>query len=134
MLLDVSASPITLPHAGYDLVYYERENPLFVISLDWVIVEVGPTASGPWTTVFYWGDNVHDAHTNMPVGYVSDGDGEADNEQIPISILYGSTYPTGIALDLDLLGMTGTHSFVRISSPLGGDNDPAEVDAVEVLP
>jgi hypothetical protein len=105
-----------------------------MISLDWVIVEVSPTGqSGTWTRIFYWGDHVHDAHTNIPIGYVADADGEADNEEIPLGLLFGSPIQTGIAIDVDLVAAAGAYQFVRIYSPLGGDNDPSEVDAVQLL-
>jgi hypothetical protein len=123
-----------MPHAGYDLVYYERENPVGAISLDWVIVEIGNCSSGSWYPVFNWYDNVLDSNTNIAAaGY---GIGEQDNKVIPVGVLYGSSpYQTGIAIDVDAVAPPpGLYNCVRISSPFGGDNDAAEVDAVEVLP
>ena len=118
------------------MVYYERENPngSSQIMLDWVIVEIAISPSGPWYPVFNWYDNVPDNNTN--VGQSIYGSGEQDNKSIPFSALYGSPpYQTGIAIDIDALALPpGTYTSVRIRSPLGGDNDPAEVDAVEVLP
>lgn len=120
---------------SYDLVYYERENPVGSISLDWVIVEIGNCSTGSWHTVFNWYDNVLDGNTNIAVaGY---GVGEQDNKIIPLSALYGSTpYKTGIEIDVDAVRPSPgvVYNCVRISSPLGGDNDAAEVDAVQVLP
>jgi hypothetical protein len=140
MIVNLGANPITvnptLPHAGYDVIYYERENPAGSnqIMMDWVIVEIATSSSGPWYPIFNWYDNVIDSNTN--VGQSIYGAGELDNEAIPDSVLYGSLpYKTGIAIDVDMVAPPpGVYSWVRISSPLGGDNDPAEVDAVEVLP
>jgi hypothetical protein len=123
-----------MPHAGYDLVYYERENPAGSIMLDWVIVEIGKSSSGPWYPVFNWYDGALDSNTNIAaMGY---GSPEQDNMLIPVSVLYGSPpYQTGIEIDVDAVAPPpGLYNWVRISSPIGGDNDPAEVDAVEVLP
>jgi hypothetical protein len=102
--------------------------------LDWVIVDIATSPSGPWYPVFNWYDNILDSNTN--VGLSSYGFGELDNESIPFSVLYGpASYRTGIAIDVDpVAAPPGVYSWVRIRSPLGGDNDPAEVDAVEVLP
>lgn len=120
-----------LPHAGYDLVDYELEQPAGFVSMDWVIIEVGPSANGPWTTVFNWGDDVPDMHSNI-AAYSADG--ELDNELIPTSALYGTTYKTGIALDVDGLLPPGSYQWVRIYSPFGGENDGSHVDAIQVLP
>jgi hypothetical protein len=107
-----------------------------MISLDWVIVEVSKNAGGPWTPVFNWGDNIVDSNTNIgQAGYGAAG--EADNQQIPFSALYGSgSLQTGVAIDVDAVALPGPgiYRWVRIRSPLGGDNDSAEVDAIEVLP
>jgi hypothetical protein len=131
----IAVNPST-SDAAYDMVYYERENPAGSdqIMLDWVIVEIATSSSGPWYPVFNWYDNVVDTNTN--VGQSMYGSGEQDNKPIPFSVLYGSLpYRTGIAIDVDALAPpTGLYSWVRISSPLGGDNDPAEVDAIEILP
>jgi hypothetical protein len=140
IIVNLGASPITVnpsvPHAGYDLVYYERENPVgsSEVMLDWVIVEIGSSPSGPWYPVFNWYDNVVDTNTN--VGQSIYGSGEQDNKSIPFSVLYGSSpYRTGIAIDVDTLAPPpGIYTWVRIRSPLGGDNDPAEVDSIQVLP
>ncbi|HLE27346.1 MAG TPA: hypothetical protein VI793_04465 [Anaerolineales bacterium] len=122
---------ITVPHAGYDLVYYELEEPAGsgAIQMDWVVVEVAGSCGGPWIRVFYWGDGAIDANTNIgALGYTP---GEPDNQIIPMSDLYGTT---GIAIDIDAFAPLGMYGCVRLSVPTGGDNDPAEVDALEVLP
>jgi hypothetical protein len=117
------------------MIYYERENPAgsSEVMLDWVIVEIATSSNGPWYPVFNWYDNVIDTNTN--VGQSVYGYGEQDNKPIPFSVLYGSTpYQTGIAIDVDGIAPPGVYTLLRIRSPLGGDNDPAEVDSVQVLP
>ena len=121
---------VSSPDPAFDLVYYEYENPANHINLDWVIVEIGSSSSGPWTQVFYWGDNNLDGNTN--IGQAGYGAGsEPDNHQIPFADLYGGP---GVAIDVDAMAAPGTYRYVRISAPLGGDNDAAEVDSVETLP
>jgi hypothetical protein len=130
-VLDLGINPIVVPHSGYDLVDYELENPPGVVSMDWVIIDAGPTAGGPWITVFNWGDDVADMNSNL-AAYGADGEG--DNENIPTSAFYGTTYMTGIAIDVDGLLAPGSYQWVRIRSPLGGGNDGSHVDAIQVLP
>jgi hypothetical protein len=107
------------------LVYYEREDPSNpgYIALDWVIVSLGPTASGPWTLIFYWGDGNNGNNGSIqPYHYLT---GEADNELIPFGELY---------LNFGILnGVGGTYRYVLISAP-PGCGDASEVDAIEVLP
>lgn len=117
---------------AFDLIFYEHENPAFTVNLDWVIVEVGSSASGPWYQVFYWGDDIVDANTNIgQLGYGSSG--EPDNQPIPFADLYGGN-SSGVAIDLDAVVPAGSYQWVRITAPLGGANDAAEVDAVDALP
>ena len=103
-----------------------------MINLDWIIVEVGRSSSGPWVQVFNWGDTVLDSNTNIgQAGYGASG--ELDNQPIPFTDLYQGSSP-GIAIDVDAFAPAGNYQWVRISSPLGGDNDPAEVDSIKSLP
>ena len=48
---------MTITNTPPDLVYYEIINPfdIFAIEMDWVVVDIGPTNTGPWITVFDWG-------------------------------------------------------------------------------
>jgi hypothetical protein len=133
MIIHLGSKPV-IQRPGYDLVYYERENPPGMISMNWVIVDVSTSPGGPWTTVFNWGDNIIDSNTNIGVaGYGATG--EADNQQIPLSVLYGSgAFKTGVEIDINGLVPPGVYHWVRISSPAGVNHDPAEVDAIEVLP
>lgn len=131
-------------YGGYDLVYYERENdgdPGYVY-LDWVVVELSMD-NLTWYTVFYWGDDdpINTDNTNV-WEYGRDlkgvpGDGEADNEPIPLADLWPSNttpvYQTGIAIDIRGLVPSGyAYRYLRISCPSGGA-DPAEPDGVERL-
>ncbi len=120
--------------------FYERAVTT-TLALDWVIIDIGMSASGPWYTVFNWGNGSPDYNTEI-ASYSLDADGEVDNELIPTSVLYASpSQPlirTGILIDVDA-NLTprppdGTYQFVRIYSPLDGANDPTEVDAIEILP
>jgi hypothetical protein len=134
LLLDLSAAPLTLPHAGDDLIYYERESPPGFISLDQVLIEVCADAACLTAfPVFNWGDGAADLNTHL--GLLGYGAPEADNQIIPLADLRGTPpYQTGIAIDVDAVAPADVYPWIRITSPLGGANDPTEVDAVEVLP
>lgn len=116
----------------YDLIFFELENPATTVNLDWVIVEVGTSASGPWYPVFYWGDGIVD--TNSNIGQLGYGlGGEPDNQPIPFADLYGGN-SAGVAIDLDAVVPAGSYQWVRFTAPLGGANDAAEIDSVDALP
>jgi hypothetical protein len=106
------------------LVYYEVENPSDPgnIALDWVIVSVSANSTGPWTLIFYWGDTNSGNNGNVPAVYYPP---ENDNQRISFGELYNQT---GIRINVG-----GTYRYVLIESP-PGCGDPAQVDAVEVLP
>lgn len=102
--------------------------------MDHVTVEIAKDCtSGPWFMVFNWGDGTIDANTN--IGALGYSPGEPDNGPIPKSVLFGTApLNTGIAIDVDIPSVPiGNYGCVRLSAPAGGDNDPAEVDALEVL-
>ena len=103
--------------------------------MDHVTVEIAKDCtSGPWFMVFNWGDGTIDANTN--IGALGYSPGEPDNQMIPMSVLSGTApFNTGIAIDVDALPIPLPENYgcVRLSAPAGGDNDPAEVDALEVL-
>jgi hypothetical protein len=140
-LLGHSPIDLSVPDLAYDLVFYERRLPppdSQVIELDWVSVEIGPGPSGAcdtsaWYTSFNWGDGVV-----INNGHLGNLYPEIDNQTIPLSALWG-TLPlqTGIAIDLDsaALGIPpGIYPCIRIISPFNfPDNDPSEVDALEIL-
>ena len=147
LILDLPAlgfNPIDLsvPDSSYDMVFYERRLPppdSVVIELDWVSIEIGtgPTgacATGDWYFGFNWGDMIV---TNN--GHLGNLYPEIDNQQIPTDILWGNPpLQTGIAIDLDnsSLGIpSGLYPCIRIISPFNyPDNDPSEIDALEILP
>ena len=142
-LPELGYAPIDLsvPDSAYDLVFYERKLPpqdRDLIELDWVNVAVGPGPSGScatsdWYIGFNWGDGVV---TNN--GHLGNSFPEIDNQEIPLSALWG-VYPlqTGVAIDLDSLSLDippGMYPCIRIISPFNyPDNDPSEVDALEIL-
>jgi hypothetical protein len=129
-IIDLGASPITT-HPDYDFVYYEFENPPGFVTMDWVIVQVGADSSGPWHTVFYWGDGLPDTNTNLAGLSLP----ENDNRPIPTTELYGSApYISGITIDVDQRAPAGVYQYLRLLSPFGGDNDGAQVDAIQFLP
>ena len=119
----------------FDFVQYEWAVGANIM-MDWVITEVGTGPSGScatstWYTILNWGDG---SVSNN--GIIGGAYPENDNEVIPQSALYlGST--TGIAIDIDdpaLSVPAGIYYCVRFSAPLGGGNDPGEVDSIEILP
>ena len=105
------------------------QNPPGFITVDWVIIEISTDGSN-WIEVFNWGDS--DPANN---GMIGNPGSEPDNYVLPLSALYnGNT--TGIAIDADAFVSSGprTFQYIRITSPLGGDNDGSEVDSIEILP
>jgi hypothetical protein len=123
-----------MTHAGYDLVYYERDALLPGIYMDSVLVEVctDVTCSVSYP-VFNWGDGAIDANTN--VGAAGYSPGEPDNQTIPESVLYGTPpLQVGITIDVDAAAPAGTYGYLRLSAPGAPLTDGAEVDAIEVLP
>ena len=132
--LNISANPIVVTGAepAFDLVFYELENPANQVNLDWVIIEASINGTDTWVQIFNWGNGILDSNTN--IGQLGHGSsGEPDNYPLLFADLYGGNSP-GIAIDLDALAPPGIYQWVRISSPLGGGNDGAEVDAIQVLP
>ena len=140
--LGYSAIDITVADSAYDLVFYERKLPppdADIIELDWVSVEVGTGPSGscdtsPYYMAFNWGDYIV---TNN--GHLGNSYPEIDNQEIPIADLWGiAPLQTGIAINLDdaALGIPpGQYPCIRVISPFNWpDNDPSEVDALEILP
>jgi hypothetical protein len=129
-IIDLGASPL-ITHAGYDLVYYESENPPDHISLDWVVLQVGTEPGGPWTTVFYWGDDLPDANSNISALSLP----EIDNLPISLTVLSGvEPHVLGLAIDVEQRAPAGTYQYLRIFSPSGEFDDPAQLDAIELLP
>ncbi|HEX9924634.1 MAG TPA: Calx-beta domain-containing protein [Anaerolineae bacterium] len=149
LIVDLGLTVIdtTTSDPAYDLVYYERGQPNpptmtnTFIFMDWIVVQIGPTATGPWYNVFYWGDNIDD--TNSNVNWTALGLAMEDNNvTISTTFLYDGidpVYSTGIAIDVDNSPLSpapppGLYQFVRFLNPSNPTNDPPEIDAIEVLP
>lgn len=123
---------VTGAEPAFDFVFYEFENPSNYMRLDWVIIEASINGVDGWVQIFNWGNGVLDGNSN--IGQLGHGaSGEPDNYEMPFSDLYGGN-STGVAIDLDAVVPPGTYQWIRISSPLGGDGDGAEVDSIEVIP
>jgi hypothetical protein len=117
--------------ADYELVYYERLNGPSIF-VDWVSLEVSQDGIN-WFTVFYFGDGIDDANTNLIPTYA--GSGEPDNYGIPQGPpLYGSPLQTGITIDIDAIVPPGSYPFLRITSLSGGTTESAEIDSIDMLP
>jgi hypothetical protein len=102
--------------------------------MDWVIIFVctDSTCSTEYQ-ILNWGNGGPDSNTNVgAAGYTP---AEADNEPIPAGVLWASgPFQTGVAIDIDALVPDGPYQYIRIYAPLAGDNDPMQVDAIEILP
>jgi hypothetical protein len=128
-----------LPDPDFDLVYYERIAPGFTdrINFDWTILQVGTGPSGAclagdWFDALVWGDD--DITNNGHLGGLIFP--EVDNATVFLVDLFGTLpYQTGIAIDLDALGLSGIYPCLQVFSPINWpDNDAAEVDALQILP
>jgi len=104
-----------------DFVYFEYMLlPADEVLMDWVQVEISADGS-TWFTVFFWGDGVSDANTNV-AGIGPEDDNYSFN---PAStFLYASpsapTIYSGVTIDIDAI--TGspagtTYSWIRITAP-----------------
>jgi len=144
IVLNLGSNPIQVNGSDpdYDLVYYEMEYytlfPSGTIYMDQVIIGISNDPNGnSFFTVFNWGsDGVPDMNSN--VGEIALLTGEADNQEIPFSALYGTDpYQTGIAIDVDNALSNpppGLYQYVVIMSPATGSGDSAQVNAIEVIP
>lgn len=136
LVISLGANPV-VTHDGYDMIYYEvpYDRDTSVVWLDYVIVEVGDSATGPWLQVFNWGDQKFDANTSLGAAGIG-RNGEVNELAIPITVppFYG-TLPraTGIAIDVDAVVPRGTYRFVRISTLPSGCRS-AEADAIQIVP
>jgi uncharacterized repeat protein (TIGR01451 family) len=119
---------------NYDFVFYERyAPPLPSDHIDLDAIEILISSDGStWHTVFYWGGGGADTNTNVDVP-VDSCITEVDNCSIFDTSLYNST---GIAIDIDSLGLSGSYPWIQIVSPqtapFGPDNDgAADIDAIQ---
>lgn len=130
IVFDFGAGQGIIDGSGFDLVLYERENPVGSnrILLDFMTIEVS-TDGATWFTVYNWDGQPGGVSGTNVDGYATDGDGEQDDEVISTSDLFNNT---GIAIDIGPWTSPGySFQFVRFSHP-GGPN-PAEVDAIQRL-
>ena len=134
IVLDMGENTAVQTGPGYDLIYYERgadRYPSSRISIDSVIIQVGTSDSGPWTTVMNWGGGTPD--TNLSISsYATDGDGEVDNESIPMTsppLIGTSPLITGIGIDVDAVAPAGVYRYVQVTSSTGSHS----FDAMEAV-
>jgi hypothetical protein len=122
-------SPGITDGPGYDLVFYEREAPPG-IQLDFVKIEIFDDTTSTWFTLFNW-DGFPGSVTGTNIDSYA-ADGEAYNEVIPAYDLYPGVPGgpnTGIAMDVGVVG-AGPFRYIRVTRPPGGQNEPAEIDAI----
>ena len=117
--------------ASPDLIYYEWFSGTQVM-MDWVFIEVSDNHND-WFPIFFWGDNNADINTNVNINVI--GGNEDDNRPFNPGDLYNTS---GVTIDLDSLGLTGSYSYIRISAPqIGGsygDNDGVGIDSIQPYP
>lgn len=143
IVIDLAPTPVTANgDPDFDLVFYERRQPDTPdVYLDWVIVEVGTSSTGPWVTIFNWEDGGPDANTSLGQnGIAADED---DNYPVPMSpidplnpqLIAAPMFPflvTGIGIDVDAFLPPGSYGWLRIFAPYFGDNDAAQVDYIDI--
>jgi hypothetical protein len=71
-------------------------------------------------------------NSNVPIPFGTWCITEADNCHILNTDLYNGT---GIAIDIDGLGLSGSYPWIRITAPAGDSgNDGCDIDAIQILP
>ncbi|MGB8983199.1 MAG: hypothetical protein WCC12_15090 [Anaerolineales bacterium] len=131
-LLLGSGNSITMvlsPGIAHSFVYYERyfDPPTNTgIDLDQIVIEISPDGTA-WTTVFYWGDS-NPGNNGSVAGYCLPL--EDDNCRILSTdpSLYNGT---GITIDIDSLGLTGTYPWIKLTCPPGDLDGWCDIDAIE---
>ncbi|MBN1428699.1 MAG: hypothetical protein JXB07_09950 [Anaerolineae bacterium] len=139
IMIELGSNPINANgDTDYDLIVHERQDgSTGNIEMDWIIVQVGTSSTGPWLTVFYWGDSGPDANTSLGRNGLSVA--EADNELIAMTVPQLLAAPmapfliTGVGIDVDALVPPGVYQWLRIFSPNGGGNDTAQVDYLQII-
>jgi uncharacterized repeat protein (TIGR01451 family) len=115
-----------------DFVFFERDTGSG-IALDTVIIELSANGTA-WTQVFNWGDSNPDLNSNVfsAVGPECGGI-EYDDCPIPPSYLYSSNgFDSGITLDIDSLGLSGSYPWIRFICPAAGNTDNAcDIDSIQ---
>jgi hypothetical protein len=119
-----------------DLVYFERALGPNYIMMDSVIVELGDFFLDIWYMIFNWGNGSADTNSNLNILDPALGGPEDDNRVITTVPLYGTPpLNSGITIDIDGKAPTGTpYQWLRISVPVGGAGDGADIDSILVLP
>ena len=117
--------------AAPDFVFFERDTGSG-IALDTVIIELSADGT-TWTQVFNWGDNNPDTNSNVSaaLGPVCGGT-EYDDCPIPPSYLYSSNgFATGVTIDIDSLGLSGSYPWIRFTCPIAGNTDNyCDIDSI----
>jgi hypothetical protein len=119
-----------LDGVGYDMVFYENQNPAGTggIWLDYITIDVSHDGT-TWHTVFNWDGIAGGVFGTNIDGFATDGLGEEQNEVIDALSLYDDT---GVAIDIGPWTPAGySYRYVRLTDPTGADN--AQIDAVERL-
>lgn len=136
--IDASSQAINSADQYYDFAYGEGllgSNPARM-SLDWLVIQVAETASGPWHTVFYWGDQQPDRNTvympTQPYTSIYSGMSMAqiaaargNDEEDDLTLATGLIY-----INIDERAPSGTYSYIRVLSPKSGLTDPVNVDMI----
>ncbi|NJN80218.1 MAG: hypothetical protein HC797_06985 [Anaerolineales bacterium] len=142
IVLDVSANPVVVsltPDNYYDLIFYEYNNG-GIVYMDHIIVGVSQNSDGSlYYEVFNWGDNIPDTNTNSDINNLPPFPSctpaeECDNFEVSENDLY--PYPgAGVLIDVDNAPSqppSGTYNYVVIISPISGDGDDSQIDAIVV--
>ena len=141
LTLRLSSDLIANGHPGADLVYYEYSLfPTFDgIWLDWIVIEISDGSN--WYVVFNWGDNFRDTNTNVDYMILTPpvpppNPEEMDERRIAAVNLYpyDDPYRRGITIDIDSIVPPGTYTYIRFYAPPDGNDNQAEIDAIEILP
>jgi hypothetical protein len=95
--------------------------------MDLVEIDVSVDGSdGSWIPIFYYGGSLY--YNSSIAGY-----SEGDNTPILIGSLLGSPVRTGIGIDIDRRGLSGSYRYLQIISPSDSDGG-CDVDAIQVIP
>jgi len=139
LILDYDSNGGIVDGPGYDIAFFELLNiitpTLPHIGLEYTILDVSESSSGPWTTVFAWdGVTGHVTNTNIYSYATTENEGET----IPSSILYpdpGAPPPpenTGIAIDISPYAPAGVkYRYIRLRQPVSAASGAQiQVDAI----
>ena len=148
VILNISGNPVVVvgtSETNYDLVYYESSAG-GNIELDHVILGISQSDLSILGSIYYevfnWGNNIRDTNTNVDTNTLPADPAcvasppECDNRSIPTSELHPDPAGgTGILIDVDNAPSAppaGSYDYIVVISPLSGQPDGAQVDAIEV--